>query len=119
MIRFLRLLLALVGVIVIVILSVNHRQHVDIVFWPLPHTFSVPLYAVLLFGVILGALLGGTALWLSSWSDRRETRALRRRVQAIEYQERLRREREEAELLEQARRKSEALALPPSRPAAA
>ena len=40
------------------------------------------------------------------------SRALRRRVRAVEYQDRLKREREEQEALEQARRKTQNLALP-------
>ena len=66
MIKLVRLLLALVGVIVIVMLAVDNRGIVDIVFWPLPFTYRMPLYAVLLIGLFVGALLGGTALWLSS-----------------------------------------------------
>jgi phage shock protein A len=45
----------------------------------------------------VGALLGGTALWLSSQHQRREMRSLRRRISAVEYQDRLKQEREEQE----------------------
>jgi len=111
MIKLVRLLLALVGVIVIVMLAVDNRGMVDIVFWPLPFTYRMPLYAVLLIGLFVGALLGGTALWLSSQRQRREMRSLRRRMSAVEYQDRLKQEREEQEALEQARRKTQSLAL--------
>ncbi|MEK0084448.1 lipopolysaccharide assembly protein LapA domain-containing protein [Benzoatithermus flavus] len=118
MIKLLRLLLALVGVIVIVVLAVDNRAPVQVAFWPLPFDIEVPLYGVLLFGLILGALLGGVAMWLSSLSDRREVRALRRRVRAVEYQEKLQRERKEQEILEQARRKTQAIAIAAPRSAA-
>ncbi|MFL5336300.1 MAG: LapA family protein [Geminicoccaceae bacterium] len=111
MTKLLTFLLALLGALVIVILSVDNRDIVDIVFWPLPFTYRMPLYAVFLIGLVAGALLGGTATWLSAHADRREARALRRKVRAVEYQERVRREREEQEALEQARRKTQNLAL--------
>ncbi len=111
MIKLLRLLLALVGLIVIVMLAVDNREPVQVIFWPLPFSMQVPLYWVLLFGLALGAVLGGAAVWLSNLSNRREARALRRKVKAVEYQERLKREREEQEILEQARRKTQALAI--------
>jgi uncharacterized integral membrane protein len=111
MLKLLTFLLALLGALVIVVLSVDNRQIVEIVFWPLPFTYRMPLYAVFLLGLLAGALLGGTATWLSSHADRREARALRRKVRAVDYQERLKREREEQEALEQARRKTQNLAL--------
>ena len=48
-----------------------------------------------------------------AWSlpERREARALRRKVRAVEYQDRLKREREEQEALELARRKTQSMAL--------
>lgn len=111
MIKLIRILLALVGLILIVMLAVDNRQVVDIIFWPLPFTYQMPLYAVFLLGLIAGALVGGLALWLSSHADRQEARSLRRRMRAVEYQDRLRKEREEAEIVEEARRKTKALAL--------
>ena len=111
MIKLLTLLLALLGALLIVMLAVDNRNMVEIVFWPLPFRYQMPLYAVFLIGLFAGALLGGTATWLSGRADRREARALRRKVRAVEYQERLKRERQEQEALEQARRKTQNLAL--------
>lgn len=111
MIKFLQLLLALCGLIVIVMLAVDNRGPVDLVFWPLPFSYQVPLYWVFLIGLILGALLGGAALWLSNGAERREARAMRRKVRAVEYQERQEREHREQDILEQARRKTQAIAI--------
>lgn len=111
MLKLLTFLLALLGAVVIVVLSVDNRQMVDIVFWPLPFTYQMPLYAVFLIGLFAGAILGGTATWLSAHEDRKEARSLRRKVRAVEYQDRLKREREEQEALEQARRKTQSMAL--------
>ena len=111
MIKLLRLLLGLVGLVLIIMLAVDNRQPVNLNFWPLPFSYEMPLYAVFLLGLFAGALLGGIALWLSSHANRREARAMRRRVRAIEYQDKLRREREEQDILEQARRKTQAIAI--------
>jgi uncharacterized integral membrane protein len=111
MLKFLTFLLALLGALVIIVLSVDNRDMVNLVFWPLPFTYQMPLYAVFLIGLFAGAILGGTATWLSAHADRREARALRRKVRAVEYQDRLKREREEQEALEVARRKTQSMAL--------
>jgi uncharacterized integral membrane protein len=111
MTKLLRLLLAVIGLVLIVVLAVDNRAPVEVIFWPLPFRYQVPLFWVFLFGLFAGALLGGAAVWLSSRTDRREGRAMRRRVRAIEYQERLQRERDEQAILEQARRKTQAIAI--------
>ena len=111
MLKLLTFLLALLGALVIIVLSVDNRGMVDLVFWPLPFTYQMPLYVVFLIGLFAGALLGGTATWLSAHANRREARALRRKVRAAEYQDRLKREREEHEALELARRKTQSMAL--------
>ena len=59
MIKLLRLLLALFGLVFIVMLAVDNRGIVEIVFWPLPFRYHMPLYAVFLIGLVAGALLGG------------------------------------------------------------
>ena len=111
MLKLLTFLLALLGALVIIVLSVDNRDMVNIVFWPLPFTYQMPLYAVFMIGLFAGAVLGGTATWLSAHANRREARALRRKVRAVEYQDRLKREREEQEALELARRKTQSMAL--------
>ena len=75
MIKLLRMLLALVGLVLIVVLAVDNRGPVEIVFWPLPFTYRMPLYAVFLLGLGAGALLGGAAVWLSGLARRSEARA--------------------------------------------
>ena len=111
MIKLLTFLLALLGALLIVVLAVDNRDPVELIFWPLPFTYQMPLYWVFLIGLFAGALLGGAVVWLSGREDRREARALRRKVRAVEYQDRLKRERAEQEALEQARRKTQSVAL--------
>ena len=54
MTKLLTFLLALLGALVIIVLSVDNRDIVDIVFWPLPFTYQMPLYAVFLIGLVAG-----------------------------------------------------------------
>ncbi len=113
MLKLIRALLFLLGVAVIVVLSIDNRQPVDVSFWPLPYGLTVPLYWVFLAALALGVVLGGLAVWLSGQAARAELRQLRRRVRAVDNQERARREAEEQALVDEARRKTEALALAP------
>ena len=99
------------GALVIVVLSVDNRGMVELVFWPLPFNYQMPLYAVFLIGLFAGRAAGRHGHLAVEPPSRREARALRRKVRAVEYQERLKREREEQEALEQARRKTQNLAL--------
>ncbi|MDH3660397.1 MAG: DUF1049 domain-containing protein, partial [Alphaproteobacteria bacterium] len=59
MIKIFRLLLGLIGLAVIVSFAVSNRQMVDMALWPLPQTVSVQLFWVFLFGLVVGAVLGG------------------------------------------------------------
>lgn len=113
MLKLLRAALFIVGLVVILFISVANRQPVDISFWPLPYGITVPLYWVFLFSLALGVILGGLASWLSRTRVRGETRELRRKVRAVEHEERMRREAEEQAVVEEARRKTQALSLAP------
>jgi uncharacterized integral membrane protein len=113
MLKLIRALLFLVGVAVVVQLSIDNRQPVELSFWPLPYGTTVPLYWVFLAALALGVVLGGLAVWASGHEVRAELRQLRRRVRAVDNQERMRREEEERALVDEARRKTESLALAP------
>jgi putative membrane protein len=113
MLQLIRALLFAAGVAVVVLLSIDNRQPVDIGFWPLPYGVTVPLYWVFLAALALGVVLGGLSVWLSGHAARAELRQLRRRVKAVDNQERMRREAEEQALVDEARRKTGALALAP------
>ena len=117
LLKLIRALLFLVGLVLIVMLAIDNRGHVDVVFWPLPYSINVPLYWVFLFSLAVGAILGGVAAWLSGRGRRSETRDLRAKARELEEQERRRREAEERALAEEARRRTAALAAiaPPSR----
>jgi lipopolysaccharide assembly protein A len=86
MIKALRILLGLVGLIAIVAFAVANRTPVGVSFAPLPIVVELPVYGVFLLGLVLGALLGGIALWLGSARYRGQARRLRNKVWALENQ---------------------------------
>jgi lysylphosphatidylglycerol synthetase-like protein (DUF2156 family) len=100
--KLLRTALALVGVVVIVTFAVGNRHLVELSFWPLPFSRSIPVYGLLLVGIGLGVLLGAVAAWLSGHSRRLAYRSMRQRVTGLEYQERQHRAAEEAAAAERA-----------------
>ena len=113
MIRFLRLLLALVAVLVIVAFAIGNRAPVNVSFWPLPLSVELPVYGVFLLGLVLGVLIGGLVVWFSAFSARREARRQRNRAWALENQLNiLRQERERAEAERAVSSRSTALAPP-------
>jgi uncharacterized integral membrane protein len=112
--KLLRTLLALLGAILIVTFAVANRGPVEVSFWPLPFTNTLPLYTVLLLGMALGVALGGIATWLSGHSRRVAYRDVRRRISGLEYRERQRREAEDQAAADRVRERS---ALPAASPA--
>lgn len=86
MLSFLRILLALVALIVIVAFAIANRTPVPVSFAPLPILIELPVYGVFLLGLVLGALIGGIALWLAGIPRRFRARRLRNRVWALENQ---------------------------------
>jgi uncharacterized integral membrane protein len=95
MLKLLRTLLAIVGLLVVVVFAVANRHMVDVSFWPMPYSHTAPLYAVLLAGIVIGVVLGGLAMWLSGRRRRVTLRHLRSRVSEYEYQEQQRRRAED------------------------
>ncbi|WGF89985.1 lipopolysaccharide assembly protein LapA domain-containing protein [Marinivivus vitaminiproducens] len=96
MLKFLRLVLALVVGVVLIVFAVANRQVIDIHFAPLPLTLDLPLYAVALIFLILGALIGGSAAWLNQLPRRFHARKEHRKLTAIETQQAKERADEEA-----------------------
>jgi putative membrane protein len=95
MLRIIKLTIAALACIAIALFAVSNRGPVTVSFWPLPIAHELPLFGVLLIGVIIGVILGGLALWLASWRFRQEAYRNRRRVVALEAREQLKREQEE------------------------
>lgn len=96
MIKIFRLLLGLIGLVVIVSFCVSNRGLVEMALWPLPDTMEVQLFWVFLFGLVVGALLGGSAAWLGGMRKRREGRRMRNKAWALENQAKAIKEQQEA-----------------------
>jgi uncharacterized integral membrane protein len=109
--NIIRALLFLLGLFIVVMLSIDNRELVGFSFWPLPYAYQIPLYWIMLCALALGVIVGGFATWLSGRASRAELRRLRRRVAVMEQQERAKRDAEERAQVEEARRKTQALAL--------
>jgi uncharacterized integral membrane protein len=86
MIKILRILLGLVGLLVVVAFAVANRTPVAVSLAPLPIVLELPVYGVFLLGLVLGGLLGGIALWLGGARSRWRARRLRNQVGALESQ---------------------------------
>ncbi len=98
MTKILRLLLGLGGLVIIISFAVSNRQTVDMALWPLPETINVQLFWVFLFGLVVGAVLGGLGAWLGGMSKRRAGRQMRRKAEDLEA--RLRAIRQQQEVAE-------------------
>jgi uncharacterized integral membrane protein len=86
MIKALRILLGLAGLIVIVAFAIANRTPVEVGFAPLPIVIELPLYGVFLLGLVVGGLLGGIAVWLAGAKHRLQARRTRNQVRALEKQ---------------------------------
>jgi uncharacterized integral membrane protein len=106
-----RAILVVVGLLAIVMLSIDNRELVGFSLWPLPYAYQVPLYWIMLVALATGIVLGGLAAWISGAATRAERRRLRNKVSMMEQQERVKREADERAQVEEARRKTRALTL--------
>ena len=86
MTRLVRLIVGLIALLIIVTFAIANRTPVEVSFAPLPIVLELPVYGVFLLGLVLGALLGGIALWLGGARYRWRARRLRNQVGALESQ---------------------------------
>jgi putative membrane protein len=74
----------LVIAIVLILFAVSNRETVSVGFWPLPFLVDVPLYLLCFLSLVIGALMGLATAWMAGHGKRRELRARRRRIEALE-----------------------------------
>ncbi len=96
MIKMIRILLGLAGILVIGAFSVSNRGIVEMGLWPLPMTIEVQLFWVFLFGLAVGIVLGGLGAWLGGMKKRREGRKMRSKAWALEKQVNMMKEQQQA-----------------------
>ena len=109
MIKLVRILLALVGLILIVMLAVDNRGMVELVFWPLPFRYQMPLYGCSSWACSPGRCSAAQHLAVEPRGPARGARPAPP-GQGGRVPEKPKREREEQAILEQARRKTQGLA---------
>jgi lipopolysaccharide assembly protein A len=64
--------------------AISNRETASLALWPLPYLIELPLYLLFFFSLLIGALIGAFAMWISYSSNRRELRQRRRRIEALE-----------------------------------
>ena len=74
----------LVIAIFLILFAVSNRETVSVGFWPLPFLADVPLYLLCFLSLAIGALIGVAIAWMAGHRTRRELRARRRRIDALE-----------------------------------
>ena len=74
----------LVIAIFLILFAISNRETVSVGFWPLPFLADVPLYLLCFLSLLIGALIGVAIAWMASHRTRRELRARRRRIDALE-----------------------------------
>ena len=74
----------LVIAIFLMLFAVSNRETVSVGFWPLPFLADVPLYLLCFLSLVIGALMGLATAWMAGHGKRRELRARRRRIEALE-----------------------------------
>jgi uncharacterized integral membrane protein len=74
----------LVIAVVLILFAVSNRETVAVGFWPLPFLADVPLYLLCFLSLAIGALIGVAIAWMAGHRTRRELRARRRRIDALE-----------------------------------
>ncbi|MEX2009452.1 MAG: lipopolysaccharide assembly protein LapA domain-containing protein [Dongiaceae bacterium] len=71
---------------VAVVFAVANRAPASVDFWPLPWVVELPIYLLVLGGLVLGFFIGAGVAWLSAGKRRRQTRRLRERSGALAQQ---------------------------------
>ena len=74
----------LVIAVVLILFAVSNRETVAVEFWPLPFLADVPLYLLCFLSLLIGTLIGVAIAWMAGHRTRRELRARRRRIDALE-----------------------------------
>jgi uncharacterized integral membrane protein len=74
----------LIIAIFLILFAVSNRGTVSVGFWPLPFLADVPLYLLCFLSLLFGAQIGVAIAWIAGHGNRRELRARRRRIEALE-----------------------------------
>ncbi len=111
MVKLVRLILALVGIVVVVAFAIANRAPVTVSFYPVPFAFTLPVFGLVLISLVVGVILGGLATWFGASRFRRNARRNRREVRAYQAEAEQRRAQDERAEAERQRERRESLAL--------
>ncbi len=79
-----RFIIGLIFTIFVAAFAVMNRFFVDIVWSPVHDSYSLPFYAVLLGALLVGALFGGSLVWINGGRARSEKRKQKREIKLLE-----------------------------------
>ncbi|MBL8630831.1 MAG: LapA family protein [Rhodospirillaceae bacterium] len=77
-------LIAIVVAVLVVLFAVSNRSVVVVEIWPFPLRVEAGLYAVILFTVLIGFIVGTIAAWMGGRRKRAELRAAKKRLRDLE-----------------------------------
>jgi uncharacterized integral membrane protein len=86
MLKLVSWILFIIVALAICALSIANRHNVGFSLDPLPFTFELPLFALLLVAAFIGLLLGSATTWLKGSKVRSENRQNRREVATLKGQ---------------------------------
>lgn len=86
MVKLLRLIVGIVALVIVIAFAIANRTPVQVGMAPFPTTIELPVYGVLLLGLVIGVLVGGIGVWIGGHAKRREAKKARNRAWALENQ---------------------------------
>ena len=84
--RTLYLLSLLPVAIIVAAFSVSNREYIDLSFYPLPFEIRLPIFALVIASLFIGAIFGVTAGWFSGSRRRRRLAMKRRQISQLQKQ---------------------------------
>jgi putative membrane protein len=82
--RLINTIVAVIVAILVVLFAVSNRMAVTVEIWPFLYQLGLPLYALILLAVLVGFIAGAIGMWMMGAARRRDLRALRKQVRALE-----------------------------------
>jgi uncharacterized integral membrane protein len=72
--------------LLLILFAIDNRDALEIKFWPLPWSASLPAFLALFLALLLGFLAGALATWFSGAKGRRRARGLAETARAQAHQ---------------------------------
>jgi putative membrane protein len=82
--RVLNTILAIFVAVLVVLFAVSNRAPVVVEIWPFPYQLELGLYALILFALFIGFIVGMLTSWLAGGKRRRELKSLRKEARDLQ-----------------------------------